>query len=610
MSNHSPIKILPSELVNRIAAGEVVERPASALKEVLENSLDAGARALEITVERGGQGLISVQDDGQGMTAEDMALALTRHATSKIESFDDLFSIHSFGFRGEALPSIASVSRMKITSKPAGSSLAQAIELDYGQIVRSGPAALARGTLVEIRDMFTNIPARLKFLKSQATEWERCKEAVFRLAMARPDVAVVLRQAGQEILNLPAGQSLRDRLAAFWPPHITEAMAEFRQSWPEEGLAVHGLMCDPRQAQARAGHMLFYVNGRAVQDKLLIKCVRDAYAGRLLGKEYPRVLVFIELPTDMVDVNVHPAKHEVRFRDQSRIYALVRRALEQGLQTFTPDEDVFSAAPAQASPAPGHVSGLSGPARPWPAEDAWLFRSKKSWPEQVVRDQPSAAMASRFGPPGWPGQRAPYQDPASLPGPEQTQPRSFQTGGVQGLNYLGQVHNTYLVLTNDQGKLILLDQHAVHERVLYEKFKASEKDRESRPLLMPVELELHASERDRLDKIGPHLIGLGFSFELSGDRLSVSAAPAVLPPEQIRESLRELLSEQGGRLEALWKMLACRAAVKAGQELTPDEAAGLIKAWRQTSEPDFCPHGRPVSCVFSALDLEKLFKRK
>ncbi|WP_028586828.1 DNA mismatch repair endonuclease MutL [Desulfocurvus vexinensis] len=612
-----PIQVLPPELQNQIAAGEVVERPASVLKELVENSLDAWATQVDVSIDQGGQGSITVTDDGFGMDPAEMALALTRHATSKIADVRELESIASFGFRGEALPSIASVSRLTLTSIPRGAAEGFCIEVDSGREVARGPAALRAGTRIEVRDLFVSVPARLKFLKSPATEARRCQDALFRLALARLDVGLRLASGGREVFALRPGQTLAERLAVAWPPAVTAALLPF--DFARDDCRAHGLAGDPQAAQGRADRILLYVNGRAVQDRLMLRAVREAYSGRLLAREYPQAVVFLELPPGATDVNVHPAKTEVRFRDESLVFSVVRRAIASALERHMDGAPGSGTGVREAlrggAGAPDAHDALPPRADARPGFDTWREYTRTVAREERLgfglppRPAPAAPAAARdFAAPGrlaepGPGPRPGAPDPAPAP--------ALDDLGGGPATYLGQLADTYLILRHHDGTLSLVDQHAAHERVLYHSFERAQTRGDAQPLAVPLDLPLHPAEAARLDELWEGLRTLGFGLERPApELLRVAAIPPLLTVARAKDYLRAAVSGQSRDVRDLWALMSCKAAIKAGQALARDEALALLEAWRAVPGRDYCPHGRPVRIAWTPADLERLFKRK
>lgn len=675
-TQRAPIRQLPPELCNQIAAGEVVERPASVVKELVENSLDAGAFLVEVVLENGGQTLIRVSDDGTGIPAAELELAVTRHATSKIESMDDLWRIASFGFRGEALPSVASVSSFRLESAfaPALEAGGEAafIEVSQGRVARSGPSPRRAGTLVEVRDLFSTIPARLKFLKTPSTELKRCQDMLTRLALVRTDVGFRLLAGTRELLRLPPRQTLLERLAVLWSASLTESLLAFDRTTHD--IRVWGLAAPPGDTQVRADRMLLHVNGRAVMDKLLLRAVREAYKGRLIAREYPRIVLFADVPPAEVDVNVHPAKSEVRFRDERSVFSAVLRAVEEAVNRPLEASGVSVggravqtgpplSSPSSPSSSSSPLSQAQQPHGFWGAIDhAPLLprQSEHEEPEETLAvintdgdDAPSQALYSpvplRTGPPltgpsqageGLAVQEAAFRYQMNLSGDGQvgraetldkplepaapavsarevitpTEDAMAETGQggdirVGPLVYLGQIDRTYLLLRQGES-LLVLDQHAAHERILVERLRRDGLAGQARPLMAPLDLPLHPAERERVEGLWTELGRLGFELRLHEGRLEVLAIPPLLDRGGATAFVRDLLAERVDGLDALWASMACKAAIKAGDALTADEVVNLLEQWLATPDRDFCPHGRPCVLRWTPRDFEKLFKRR
>ncbi len=645
------IRLLPPELCNQIAAGEVVERPASVVKELVENSLDALATRVDVTLENGGQGLIRVQDNGTGMARDELELAVTRHATSKIREVGDLEHIHSYGFRGEALPSVASVSRCTVTSTAAGSGEAWSLHVSCGRVEGMEPAALHGGTVVEIRDLFANVPARLKFLRGIPTEVKHCQDWLSRLALARPDVAFTLSSDGRTVLSFLAGQGVRERLTLIWPKLVTDALIPF--DGVRHGVRVHGLCATPDVSQPRAGRQLLFVNGRSVSDKRLLAAVREAYKGRMTSRDHPQLALFVEMDPSQVDVNVHPAKSEVRFACESEVFAAVlgtlRAALDAAGQACAPVTDAggdpaparrgwpspveerpgdgrpsdLPAPPPDAAPAP---AGPGAPGRPapwgwWGSIDEpinpgmTVRRTERTDADEVVLETARGEEAAPplTAPPAPGAQARPAllvrplaEDTGEGPAPSPAEPGLV----VDGLTYLGQVCRTYLVFRDARGALVLLDQHAAHERVLYARITARGYQGQAQGMAVPMEMRLHPAEAERWQELAGTMAALGFAAGVRDGCLVVRAVPAMLGRMEAAAFLKEALAGSRDDLNAVFASMACKSAVKAGDALSADMVGKLVRQWLATPEREHCPHGRPAVLRWDAAALEKLFKRR
>jgi len=698
---------LPPHLQNQIAAGEVVERPSSVVKELVENSLDAGAVRVQVGLEGAGLGLIFVQDDGRGMDPAEMRLSLTRHATSKIAAVEDLESIATFGFRGEALPSIASVSRLRITSKSQDSPDAHFLDVEFGRESGEGPAALSQGTRIEVRELFGNVPARLKFMKSQATEVRRCQEAIERMALARLEAGFKFSVGERVALRFVPGQTLQARLSAVWPPAVVQGLTPVEGDM--HGMRVSGFAGLPHVGQARPDRMLFYVNNRPVQDRVLLRAVREAYKGRMLSREYPVCALFLTTGPGDVDVNVHPAKTEVRFRDEGLLFTLVRTTVARALDLSAPSAAMGHGQGRTASPSSGAgegpkyatyrdyltevgreggAAGGSGadaepggrPGSPISSSGTPGVRSSDpSWrrgsgqaessagaeepdggsadaghrdtpeggalpgPGGLSRANAGRYLSSRPGMEGFdPNDTPAYlrRSGAGFAGSQETQEvrpvtrhheppavrevpqrpygeerpvagSSRRAATADGVEYLGQVAGTYLVLRLPGEGLALLDQHAAHERVLFEGMRSSHSRGASQPLAIPFEMSLHPAEQKKLTAIWADLAALGFSIETVRPGVAaVKGVPPLLTTGQAKEFLREAVSGQARSMEDLWAVMSCKGAIKAGDRLADDEALSLVEAWSAVRDRDFCPHGRPVVVSWDKKELEKMFKRR
>ncbi|MCL4562203.1 MAG: DNA mismatch repair endonuclease MutL [Chloroflexi bacterium] len=574
-----PIQILPDEVASQIAAGEVIERPASVVKELVENALDAGARQITIYVEGAGKHLVEVADDGVGIPSEELKLAVARHATSKLASAHDLFEIKTLGFRGEALASIGSVSRMTLISRQVDEPVGARLVVEAGKVSLTEPAGAPVGTAIRVEDLFFNVPARLKFLKQDITERQQIDALVTRYALAYPQVRFQLTQDGKHTLQTSGNGDRRQVLAALYGVDVAKQMLEVLAE--EENLRLTGFISPLMLTRSNRKEITLFINGRWVQDISLTTALLQAYHTLLMVGRYPMAAIFLELPPGEVDVNVHPAKAEVRFRSPDRIFSGVQRAVRRALLAYTPIPQIVSPA-------------------------TWSMRAPAG---QI---DPAWEMAA--------GDRVAAPDPAgdALSGAHQDQP-SFTGGTLPLLRLVGQVGATYLVAEGPDG-LYLIDQHAAHERVLFEKMMAQRSlSIPAQSLLEPAVVQISPSGARLLENQLSILNSLGFHVESFGQNtFLVRAIPALLMGADPASALRVLVedfeedeSPLQAEIEARLIARVCkRAAVKAGQALSAEEQEALVRNLEACQSPRTCPHGRPTMIHLSVDLLERQFGRR
>jgi DNA mismatch repair protein MutL len=607
-----PIRVLPPTVVNRIAAGEVVERPASAVKELVENAIDAGATRIEVTLRDGGRSLISVSDDGCGMSAEELDLAVERHATSKLPD-DDLTHIATLGFRGEALPSIGAVGRLTITSRRAGSDSAWTLTVEGGAKGAAQPAALGAGTRVELRDLFYATPARLKFLKATRTEVDHAEDVINRLAMAHPEIAFTLTDDTKVVLRLGAATAdLLSDAAAARLARLAQVMGRdfadnaLQLDVVREGVRLTGHIGLPTLNRATSAQQYLFVNGRPVRDRLLHGAVRGAYQDFLARDRHPLVALFLEVPAEAVDVNVHPAKAEVRFRDAGLVRGLIVGACKHALA-----DAGHRAATTVATAALGSFR---------PSQAAWGGRPSAALPRGFA-ETAAAAYAPLDGAPQLDGVLAPAARAAM---PESAIP-GFNPGTAASDYPLGaaraQLHETYIVAQTADG-IVIVDQHAAHERLVYERMKLELAARgiERQALLIPEIVELEGAAADRLVARRDQLAELGLVIEAFGaGAVVVREVPALLGVADVKGLVRDLadeLAEFGQalslkeRLEEICGTMACHGSVRAGRLLNAAEMNALLREMEATPHSGQCNHGRPTYVELKLADIERLFGRR
>jgi DNA mismatch repair protein MutL len=643
----SRIRILPEAIANRIAAGEVVERPASVVKELLENALDAGARSVRIEVESGGKRMIRVVDDGSGMSHDDALLAFERHATSKLRTSEDLLSIATLGFRGEALPSIASVARLLLETSIGGEEQGTRVEFAGGKLVGVKPAGLPAGTSVSVADLFYCVPARRKFLKSDTTELGHVASLVTHYALANPDKQFALKTPTQEIVNAPPVATLAERVYQLFGRQALEEMIEIAPvSAPiraaitepdlDDGgrageLTVRGFVSRPEVQRANRNGIYVFVNRRLVRDRLLLHAIHEAYRNILPADAFPMALLFVDLPCDEVDVNVHPAKIEVRFRHSQCVHDFARDAIRQALSKARPIAS-FAVPARPTAPASGGQPGFAAAAAPAPmAPPRAVLPLSDAYPGAsegfALTEAPVRPETQRFAfeapgavsPMGVGEQIEPHSgEAAQVPAQYMEAPANATCLGE--LRPLGQVNASFIVAVNSEG-LWIIDQHVAHERVLFEQHLRSRREGAltGQRLLVPIVVDLTPRQRAILEQISEELSANGFDVTPMGPQsVAIQATPAGVPNSDAERLVAEILDgiereHQAISIDSLQSQIAastaCHAAIKVNMPLDQTKMEWLLGELSKTESPMSCPHGRPVILRYSLREIERAFKR-
>jgi DNA mismatch repair protein MutL len=635
------IRTLPTSVINKIAAGEVIERPASVVKELVENSVDAGSTRIEVAIEKGGQELIRVADNGCGIQQEQLPLAIASHATSKIQSADDLFKVSSLGFRGEALASISEVSHFILRSRIASENAGYEIEVHGGEHKPIVPCGCPTGTSIEVRHLFFNTPVRRKFLKTPQTEMGHIGEAFTRIALAQPQIHFTLLHNGRVVHELPPTESWAERIGHFFGPEIRDSLIPVQAE--DTDLRLWGFVVDPAHSRSHNRMQYLFLNGRHIKDRSLQHALGEAYRGLLMTGRFPIAFLKLEMPVDWVDVNVHPAKLEVRFQDGGRLYsqilgtirnkflstdltakAQLSRPLETDVPSLTELDPPRSPTQRQTTlhwqsvPARRDFPNLptTSPDRNLDSVDTSSHEAKRQSPFEDLPWVPTSTDDNADTPEKTPSERPPFAGPESAlaahlePGETYTPRRSRAV----------QIHNRYLVTENEEG-MIVIDQHALHERVLYEQIRnqAVEGELETQHLLVPETVHLSPAEAALAEEYRDVLAQIGLNIEpFGGSTVLIHAYPAMMakrpPAELLRIALEQLV--QGGKtpekrdiLDELLHMMSCKAAIKAGDRLSPEEIDSLIEYRDMCQDAHHCPHGRPTALVFSRDELDRRFKR-
>jgi len=659
----SKIRVLPDHISNLIAAGEVVERPASVAKELVENAIDAGAKRIVIDVEAGGRRLLKITDDGEGMTRDDAVLAFERHATSKISKAEDLNAIGTLGFRGEALASIASVARVDLITRTEDAAAGSRVVIEGGRMRDVKDAAHPRGTTIGVRDLFFNTPARRKFLRSEATESYHLTNLVTHYALAHPEIAFTLTSNGRETLRVAPAQDLRERAYQVFGAQFLDSLLEVNNqadSTAQFGqiARVEGFVSAPRERRTSRDAQFLFVNGRFVRDRLIGRALSEGYRSILPHGVYPAALLFIEVPLEEVDVNVHPAKTEVRFRRAAAVADSVREAVRTALASagYAPAPEVRegtagadevaaeindAAAEENVGPGPAETERAAFALRPEPQQERIGFGLATAPQRDLSTDQPPALNATASLTSPWIADQTVVSAIESentagdFSAPESVSPlpalppldsaykfvREVAVESLSGnIRPLGQLDESFIIATDDEG-LLLIDQHVAHERVLFDKYRDLEASRraESQQMLIPETFDLTPAQAASFEAVAPELENYGFELmRLSGRTVAIKSTPADLPASEARNVLAEVLdtvdAEKRGAARAnlrdeIAASLACHAAIKVNMPLAPEKMRWLIDRLLSTSSPTTCPHGRPVILRLAMQDILKGFHR-
>ncbi|MBN1930823.1 MAG: DNA mismatch repair endonuclease MutL [Desulfobacterales bacterium] len=584
----SNIKILPEILSNKIAAGEVVERPAAVVKELVENAIDAGSNRIIIEIEKGGRALIQVADNGIGMNYDDALLCIERYATSKISSDQDLFSIRTLGFRGEALPSIAAVSRFSLITRAKNAQAGTEIIIEGGKIKKISEVGAPIGTMVTVKHLFFNTPARRKFLKTISTEMSHIADTIAGMAMGWPAIQFMLHHNGKIIKNWPVASDSVERIADVLGTDLRKNLKKIE--FDKSGISVTGWISSPRIIRSTSRGIYIYINGRAVRSKIIQHALFEGYSGRLIKNQFPVAVLFIKLPFDQVDVNVHPTKSEVRFLESQKVHDTISAGVSETLQAA----DQYQ----------------------WPqnkSQNKTKLIISESLPDFSSR--PNFNLSEKESP------RNPKKITYDVPKFEPSKQRAlWNKRHFDDLRIIGQLHHTYIVCESNEG-LILIDQHAAHERILFEQLKHQSTSMEVRvqKLLIPETIDLGYREAQLLERLIPDLLSMGLEIEpFGGHTFAVKSIPALLSGRDVKSLVVEIIEKIAGlgvtkdlkkTIDPCLMLMACHGAIRAGQNLTIEEIKALIRQLDQCDNPSHCPHGRPTWISWPLKSLEKSFNR-